>query len=119
RRNVTIHELATTEEKIAEDAIARHGQPIIITRTASGKRHLLYRYNGERRRIRPWPDLPIDLLGDNGFALAAPSKLTTGSYEIIHGHLDDLYHLKPMVGAELDPLPSRWTGMREGDGRNR
>src|SRR5262249_46961900 len=58
------------------------GQPAIIIRTASGKFHHLYRYNGERRRIRPWSELPIDLLGDNGFALAAPSKTTKGSYEI-------------------------------------
>jgi hypothetical protein len=65
-----------------------HGRP--------GKRHLLYRYNGEGHRIRPWPELPINVLGDNGYTLAAPSKLATGNYEIIHGHLDDLDRLKPM-----------------------
>jgi hypothetical protein len=121
--NVTVLDIDTTDEKIAEDAIGRHGQPIIVTRTASGKRHLLYRYNGERRRIRPWVDLPIDLLGDNGYALAAPSKIAPGSYEIIHGHFDDLDRLKPMEDAPAlavaTPLPSKWTGMRQGDGRNR
>jgi len=123
RSNVTVLDIDTPDEKIAEDAIGRHGQPIIVTRTASGKHHLLYRYNGERRRIRPWPGLPIDLLGDNGFALAAPSKLATGSYEIIHGHFDDLANLKPMVGLEaapaIAPVPPRFSGMRAGDGRNR
>src|SRR5436190_1741695 len=123
RSNVTVLDIDTTEENIAADAIQRHGQPAIITRTASGKFHHLYRYNGERRRIRPWSELPIDLLGDNGYALAAPSKTATGSYEIIHGHHDDLDRLTPMVGAPseaiLQPLPPNWTGMREGDGRNR
>jgi hypothetical protein len=120
RSNVTIVDVDTTDEKITEDAIARHGQPTIITRTASGKHHLLYRYNGERRRIRPWPELPIDVLGDNGFAIAAPSKLAGGSYEIVHGHLDDIGSLKPIAAIDLvASLPPRWIGMREGDGRNR
>jgi hypothetical protein len=112
----------TTDSKVADDAIQRHGQPVIVTRTASGKLHLLYRYNGERRRIRPWPALPIDLLGDNGYALAAPSRVEKGSYEIIHGGLDDLDRLKPMAGIEpaiVAPLPAKWIGMRQGDGRNR
>jgi hypothetical protein len=108
--------------KVAEDAIYRHGQPSIVTRTASGKFHHLYRYNGERRRIRPWSGLPIDLLGDNGYALAAPSKLEKGSYEIIHGHLDDLDRLTPMVGNEVAKSQPRASsplqGMREHDGRN-
>jgi hypothetical protein len=122
RSNVTVLDIDTTEEKVAADSIGRHGQAAIVTRTASGKYHLLYRYNGERRRIRPWSGLPIDVLGDNGYAVAAPSKLATGSYEIIHGHIDDLDRLKPMAGIETSvvrPLPAKWTGMRQGDGRNR
>jgi Bifunctional DNA primase/polymerase, N-terminal len=86
RSKITVLDIDTTDAKIAEDAIQRHGLPVIVTRTASGKRHHLYRYNGERRRIRPFRELPIDLLGDNGYALAAPSKLEKGTYEIIHGH---------------------------------
>ena len=73
--NVTVLDIDTTEEKIAEDAIRKHGQPTIITRTASGKLHCLYRYNGERRRIRPWGGgIPIDVLGDNGYVLAPPAS---------------------------------------------
>jgi hypothetical protein len=122
RSNVTVLDIDTTDEKIAADAIGRHGQSAIVTRTASGKYHLLYRYNGERRRIRPWSELPIDVVGDNGYVLAAPSKIATGSYEIVYGHLHDLDHLKPMAGIEtsvVTPLPPRWAGMRQGDGRNR
>jgi hypothetical protein len=57
--------------------------------------------------------------------LAAPSKLERGSYEIIHGHLDDLDRLTPLEGAlpaapaAVTPLPAKWGGMRAGDGRNR
>jgi Bifunctional DNA primase/polymerase, N-terminal len=121
RSNVTVLDIDTTDQKIAEDAIRQHGQPAIIIRTASRKFHHLYRYNGERRRIRPWPELPIDLLGDNGYALAAPSKITAGSYEIIYGRLDDLDRLKPMAvtGDAPDQSPAaRLRGMREHDGRN-
>jgi Bifunctional DNA primase/polymerase, N-terminal len=125
RSNVTVIDIDTTDEKITEDAVARHGEPAIITRTASGKRHLLYRYNGEGRHVRPWPELPIDLLGDNGYALAAPSKLVTGSYEIIHGRFDDLDRLKPMASSlgEIAVVrrgkPITWSELRDGDIRNR
>ena len=104
------------------DAITRHGEPLIITRTASGKHHLFYRYNGEGRRIRPWVGLEIDVLGDNGFAVAAPSKLIKGAYEIVQGHLDDLDLPQANGGGEYRdpaPLPAKWCGMRQGDGRNR
>ena len=113
RSNVTVLDIDTADEKLAADAIRQHGQPGIVVRTASCKFHHLYRYNGERRRIRPWPELPIDVLGDNGYALAAPSKTATGSYEIIHGHFDDLDRLTPMVEAPQDlPRPPQWNGMR-------
>jgi hypothetical protein len=125
KRSNTVLDVDTTDERVAEDAMRRHGQPRIVTRTASGKLHLHYKYNGERRRIRPWDGLPIDLLGDNGYVLAAPSRLEKGSYEIIHGHLDDLDRLAPLEGAlpaappAVIPLPAKWGGMRAGDGRNR
>jgi hypothetical protein len=108
RSNITVLDIDTMDEKVVEDAIQRHGEPRIITRTASGNRHLLYRYSGERRQIRPWHGLDIDLLGDNGFAIAAPSRLAAiGSYELIHGHLDDLDRLTPMAGVEDFDLPPR------------
>jgi hypothetical protein len=133
RSNVTVLDVDTTDEKIVEDAIRRHGQPRIVVRTASSKFHCLYRYNRERRRIRPWgKEIPIDLLGEGkgqgGYAIAAPSKVATGQYEIIHGHLDDLDRLTPMVGLDgvevpptavfLCPRKSPLSGMREHDGRN-
>jgi Bifunctional DNA primase/polymerase, N-terminal len=129
RSNVTVLDVDSTDERVTEDAIRRHGQPTIVVRTASGKFHLLYRYNGERRRIRPWgKELPIDLLGEGkkqgGYAIGAPSKVATGQYEIVHGCLDDLDRLVPMVGigpsdpAIACPSSSPLRGMREHDGRN-
>ena len=104
RSDVTVLDIDTTDERIADDAIQRHGLPVIVIRTASGKRHFLYKYGGERRRIRPFRELPIDILGDNGYAIAPPSKLNNGSYEIIHGHFDDLDRLVPLVGIDIAEL---------------
>jgi hypothetical protein len=102
------------------DAMGRHGPTPLVIRTASGKFHAPYRHNRERRRIRPWRGLPIDLLGA-GLCIAAPSVITKGRYEIIEGRLDDLDRLPIMRGlaAELysthvGPRPQ----MRDGDGRN-
>ena len=58
--------------------------------------HGWYRHNGERRRIRPIPGLPIDILGSGGFCIASPSRGPPGSYEIIQGTLDDLDRLPVM-----------------------
>jgi hypothetical protein len=98
RSMVTVVDVDTTDERVTDDAIKRHGEPHIITRTASCKFPLLYRYNGERRRMRPWAE--IDILGDGGFVVTAPSKIGTGTYEIIKGHIDDLDRLEPMRGIE-------------------
>jgi hypothetical protein len=117
RSNVTVLDIDTADEQIAEDAIGRHGQPGIVTRTASGKCHLLYRYNGEHRRIRPWPGLPIDLLGDGGLAIGAPSRLANGQYEIIHGRLDDLDRLAPMAGLDIEAPVAKTAKGRISQGR--
>jgi hypothetical protein len=68
-------------------------------RTASGKYHAYYQHNAERRRIRPWRDLPLDLLG-GGLVVAPPSLTPNGRYEIIQGSLDDLDRLPVMRGLE-------------------
>ena len=97
RNRITVLDIDTTDETVLEDAIACHGEPPIVIRTATGKFHLPYRFNGEGRHIRPWPGLPIDVLGsDRGMVVAPPSKRGAGTYEIIKGSLDDLDRLKPM-----------------------
>ena len=93
------------DERVLADAITRHGEPRIIVRTPSKKFHCYYRYAGERRMIRPWPDRKIDLLGHQGVVIAAPSQIGTGNYEIIEGMLDDLDRLTPMQGLDdLKPV---------------
>jgi hypothetical protein len=59
--------------------------PLTI-QTASGKFHNYYRYNGEGRMIRPWHDLPVDILG-GGQVVAAPTELANSEYKIIRGTL--------------------------------
>jgi hypothetical protein len=100
RSRVTVLDIDATDERLLHTAIERHGRSKIVVRTASGKFHAYYRYSGERRRIRPWPDKPIDILGDTGLVVAPPSQLKGGRYEIIHGTLDDLDRLTPMRGLD-------------------
>jgi Bifunctional DNA primase/polymerase, N-terminal len=101
RNKITVVDVDTIDEKVLADAIARHGEPKIIVRTATGKYHLPYRSNGERRKIRPWGDeVPVDVLGEGGYVAGCPSKVTeiNGKYEIIQGSLNDLDSLPAARG---------------------
>jgi hypothetical protein len=127
RSNVTVIDVDTTNENVLADALNTYGSTPLISHTASGGFHAWYRHNGERRLIRPVPNVPIDILG-GGYAVAPPSRVAKGAYEFIEGGLDDLGSLKPMVaGAAPDQATStgpakvatsRLCGMREHDGRN-
>jgi hypothetical protein len=131
RSNLTVLDVDSTSEAVLGYAIARHGITPIVVRTASGKYHAYYRHNGERRRIRPFPGLPIDILGGGGFVVAPPSKTAGGHYEFLECSLDNLDQLpvmqpfdepseppaasSPSDNASAGPL----RGMREHDGRNK
>lgn len=134
KSRITVLDVDTPDERVLADALSRHGKTPFVVRTGSGHFQAWYRHNGERRRIRPWRDVPIDILGD-GYVVAPPSKGARGPYEIIQGTLDDIERLPPMRGLEdLDtatkiaraqPAPSLtpasrkpWGEMREGDGRH-
>jgi hypothetical protein len=52
-----------------------------------------FRFNGEKRRIRPHLDLPMDILGNGGYAVAPPSAGRKGRYEFLRGSIDDLRRL--------------------------
>lgn len=123
RNNITALDIDTDAERVLADALNRHGHSPFIVRTASGKFHAYYRHNGERRKIRPWQELPVDLLG-GGLCIAAPSIVTKGQYQIVEGTLDDPDRLPIMRGLEAElylsnsgPRP-KMRQMREGDGRN-
>jgi len=129
---LTVLDIDTGSEMVLGTAIARHGNTPILVRTASGKWHAYYRHAGERRRIRPFPGLPIDILG-GGFVIAPPSITTRGRYEFIDGSLDDIDHLPIMLMEPLDEpgdlsapdspgdtaIASPLRGMRDHDGRNK
>lgn len=101
RSRVTVLDVDTTDERVLADCLSRHGPTPLVGRTASGKFHALYRHNGEFRKIRPFGDLPIDLLGIGGLVVAVPSRFAKGQYAFIEGSLDEIDRLPVMRG--LDP----------------
>jgi|GEM_PF-725893 hypothetical protein len=127
-------DIDTPAENILADALDRHGDTPIVIRTASRKFKAWYRHNGEKRLIRPFPGLPIDLLG-GGFTVPPPSFNAdlSAQYEFIAGNLDDIGRLPVMRNLDpalyrvkaprerakkADSLASPLSGMRDGDGRN-
>jgi hypothetical protein len=92
RNRLTIVDVDSTEEAILTEAERLFGESPVIWRTGRGRFAMPFRFNGEKRRIRPLPDLPIDLLG-GGFVVAPPSAGARRPYEIIKGSLDDLDRL--------------------------
>jgi hypothetical protein len=102
KNGITGLDVDTTDERAFADALSRHGNTPIKVRTASGKYHGWYRNNGERRRIRPFDGLPIDLLGRGGMIVAPPSSGPKGYYTFIEGGLDDLDRMPVMLGLGID-----------------
>ncbi len=102
RNGLTVLDIDSTDEKVLANALARQGETPMIVRTASGKAHAYYRHNGERRRIRPWDGLPIDVLGAGGLVVAPPTLVTKGEYHFIQGSLDDIDRLPVMRGLDPD-----------------
>lgn len=99
RTGLTILDVDTSDERVLVDALALHGPTPIIVRSGSGNYQAWYRHApGEKRRIRPYGSLPIDILG-GGFVVAPPSIGKRGRYEFIQGHLNDLDHLPIMRNA--------------------
>jgi hypothetical protein len=76
------------DDDLLKDSLKRHGETPIIIRTASGKYHIWYLFNGEDRKIRPDPQVPVDIWG-GGVVVAPRSKGATGSYEFIRGSLGE------------------------------
>ena len=86
RSGITVLDVDTTDDRMLADAMCRHGSTPLVGRTASGKFHALYRHNGEFRKIRPFGDLPIDLLGIGGLVVAVPSRFREGGI-LLHSWL--------------------------------
>jgi Bifunctional DNA primase/polymerase, N-terminal/Primase C terminal 1 (PriCT-1) len=111
---ITVLDIDTTDEGVLREALKRHGDTPVISRTASRKFQCFYRYADERRAVRPWgKDRPIDLLG-GGFGVLPPSMRDDGgSYLFIRGGIFGLRSLPIMRGVDdlkrrfKDPQRSR------------
>jgi Bifunctional DNA primase/polymerase, N-terminal/Primase C terminal 1 (PriCT-1) len=89
RTKMTVLDCDSSDDRVLADAMTRHGGTPLIVRSGSGNYQAWYRYNGEGRHIRPFPQVPVDVLG-GGFVVAPPSRGTTTNYRIIEGSLEDL-----------------------------
>jgi hypothetical protein len=97
RNRVTIIDIDSPDDRLAEEVEGRFGATLLRVRTPSGGRHLYYRHGGERRQIRALPD--VDILGA-GNVVAALSVVSNGRYQLERGTLDDLDRLPPMKELE-------------------
>jgi hypothetical protein len=89
---ITIIDIDCKSERELTRSLERHGHTPLIAGTPSGGHHLYYRHNGERRHIRPWSNLPVDLLGA-GLAILPPTIAGKGRYQFIEGNITDLDRL--------------------------
>ncbi|MDX8438334.1 bifunctional DNA primase/polymerase [Mesorhizobium australafricanum] len=108
RNKITVLDVDTPDERVLADGLAKHGHTPFIVRSGSGHFQAWYRRNGEGRRIRPDPDVPIDILGD-GYVVAPPSRGARGDYKIVSGKLDDLDCLPVMRRAAPEPGQTPWS----------
>jgi Bifunctional DNA primase/polymerase, N-terminal/Primase C terminal 1 (PriCT-1) len=115
RSNVTVLDVDSKDEAVLSDALNRHGRTPVIVRSGSGNYQAWYRHNGERRSIKPWRGLPIDLLG-GGYVVAPPSISTKGQYQFIEGSLDDLHQLPVLRNVDV-VKPVKWA--KEGERNKR
>src|SRR5262249_6690823 len=93
RNRLTVIDIDSADDRLLDEIQGRFGTTPLQVRTPSGGRHLDYRYGGEGRRIRPFPD--VDVRGA-GNVVAALSVVPKGRYEIERGSLDDLAALPPV-----------------------
>lgn len=99
RNRITILDVDAPDERLLADALSEFGPTPFIVRSGSGNFQAWYQHNGEKRRVRPDPKRPIDVLGD-GYVVAPPSEAAKGRYSIIQGSLDDLGRLPAMRRPE-------------------
>ena len=112
RSRITIVDMDSTDERIVAEGERLFGSSPLLWRTGGGKYAMAFRHNGEARRIRPMPSLPIDLLG-GGFAVAPPSAGVRRPYQIIRGSLADLDRL-PVARMPRELLSGATNKISEG-----
>jgi Bifunctional DNA primase/polymerase, N-terminal len=103
RNRITLIDIDANDERMVGEAVRLFGESPILWRTGSGNYAMPFRHNGEARRIRPVPGLPIDVLA-GGYAVAPPSMGTKQRYEFVQGSLADLDRLPIARGDRLAAL---------------
>jgi Bifunctional DNA primase/polymerase, N-terminal/Primase C terminal 1 (PriCT-1) len=102
---LTVVDVDATTNAELQYALAIYGDSPVIVRTASGKHHAWYRYNGERRSIRPDKAHPIDILGEGGLCVAPPSlRPSVGKYEFLRGSLASVRDLPQIRSGAIQKL---------------
>lgn len=86
RADITVLDVDTPDERVLADALTRHGRTPIMVRTQSGNWQAWYRNGGEGRSVRPFPNLPIDVLG-KGYVFAPPPMAPRGPMALSRGRL--------------------------------
>lgn len=105
RSKLTVVDIDSPKESELDWALATFGASPIIVRTGSGKHHVWYRHNGERRKIRPVSGHDMDLLGEGGLCVAPPSiRPGGGPYEFLRGSLADVGNLPTMRRTALEAM---------------
>src|SRR5262245_54522314 len=102
RSKITVLDVDDTDERVLADALERHGRTPLVVRTARRRFQAWYRWNGERRQIRPDPSRLVDILG-GGVVVAPDSSAPHGQYQIIEGHLDDVGRLPTLATSDGEP----------------
>jgi hypothetical protein len=99
RTNLTVLDVDAPDESLLRKAISQFGDTPFVVRSGSGHFQAWYRHNGEARSIRPFPDMPVDVLGA-GFVVAPPSVGLKDRYVIIGGSIEHLRRL-PVMRAQV------------------
>jgi hypothetical protein len=102
KSNIAVLDIDAPDERLLADMMSEVGPSPFVVRSGSGNFQAWYRHSGERRRVRPNPDRPVDILGD-GFVVAPPSRGSKGTYTIIQGTLDCLANLPEMRRPAAPP----------------
>lgn len=99
RNRITVLDYDSKDETGFRRELDRYGDSPIIVRSGSGNFQAWFRHNGERRKIRPRRDVPLDVLGA-GPVIAPPSQGSRAPYQFLHGSLADLARLPVMRTGE-------------------
>jgi len=104
RSNIMIIDIDAADDDLLRDTLKRHGDTPAIVRTGSGGFHCYYQFNGEGRKVRADPTVPVDYLG-GGPVAAAPSQGSMARYKFIRGGLADLVRLPVAANVIQFPKP--------------